>query len=75
MISADWTYSSHDSVVLSFWVTSLLMVKRALDEAGIPSIQIDGSVPPKTREKHLAQFRTDENIKVLLITVSIGGVG
>ncbi|KAM4067309.1 DNA repair protein RAD5A [Hirsutella rhossiliensis] len=66
---------SEKGVVFSFWITSLRMVQCALEEAGIWCVQFDGSVPPSARITAMEQFRADDNIKVMLVTVSSGGVG
>ncbi|RYP56346.1 hypothetical protein DL769_009930 [Monosporascus sp. CRB-8-3] len=63
------------NVVFSFWTTSLNMVQQALDTVGIQSVRIDGNVLPARRQEALEQLRNDIEVKVILITVSCGGVG
>ncbi|KAI0376507.1 SNF2 family N-terminal domain-containing protein [Hypomontagnella monticulosa] len=63
------------SVVLSFWTTTLNMVQYALDQAQIRYVRIDGTVTPAKREAAMQDLRDIDAVRVLLITVSCGGVG
>ncbi|KAI8947306.1 hypothetical protein F4801DRAFT_561360 [Xylaria longipes] len=63
------------SVVFSFWTSSLTMAQKALTTAGIRCVRIDGSISLINREKVLQEFNEDEGIKVILVTISCGGVG
>ncbi|KAH8160523.1 hypothetical protein CIB48_g7728 [Xylaria polymorpha] len=63
------------SVVFSFWTSSLAMAQKALTAAGIRCVRIDGSLSLMNREKVLQEFNEDEEIKVILVTISCGGVG
>ncbi len=51
------------------------MVEQALRAVGIKPVRIDGSVPLAERERALEQLRSDDEVKVILISVSCGGVG
>ncbi|RYC58778.1 hypothetical protein CHU98_g7434 [Xylaria longipes] len=68
-------YCSSLSVVFSFWTSSLTMAQKALTTAGIRCVRIDGSISLINREKVLQEFNEDEGIKVILVTISCGGVG
>ncbi|KAI0436417.1 hypothetical protein F4803DRAFT_566867 [Xylaria telfairii] len=63
------------SVVFSFWTSSLTMVQKALTTAGVRCVRIDGSLSLMNREKVLQEFNEDQEIKVILVTISCGGVG
>ncbi|KAJ8130818.1 hypothetical protein O1611_g2809 [Lasiodiplodia mahajangana] len=63
------------SVVFSFWTSSLSLVQKALSAAGIRCVRIDGSISLARREMVIQEFREDEEIKVILATISCGGVG
>ena len=51
------------------------MVEQALKHENIRNVRIDGNVSQLGRERALEQLRNDENVKVILMTVSCGGVG
>ncbi|KAI0903147.1 hypothetical protein F4823DRAFT_636667 [Ustulina deusta] len=63
------------SVVFSFWATSLTVAQKALTAAGIRCVRIDGTISLSNRERTIQEFREDEGIKVILVTISCGGVG
>ncbi|RYP70415.1 hypothetical protein DL771_005456 [Monosporascus sp. 5C6A] len=63
------------SVVFSFWTTSLDMVQRDLDRAQIRYVRVDGTVDPARRQRALEQFQSADDISVILLTISCGGVG
>ncbi|KAI3318737.1 hypothetical protein HD806DRAFT_548879 [Xylariaceae sp. AK1471] len=63
------------SVVFSFWTSSLTVAQKALTATGIHCVRIDGSVPLLNRELKIQEFKKDERIKVILVTISCGGVG
>ncbi|RWA15052.1 hypothetical protein EKO27_g12 [Xylaria grammica] len=63
------------SVVFSFWTSSLTVAQKALTAAGVRCVRIDGSVPPLQRGQTIQEFQADEEIKVILVTISCGGVG
>ncbi|KAK4223328.1 putative DNA repair protein rad5, partial [Podospora fimiseda] len=71
------TESCVKSIVFSFWKSSLDLIKMALTktEVGINCLQIDGTVPNKSRPDILNQFQTGRNYKVLLLSLSCGAVG
>lgn len=51
------------------------MVQRGLDSAKIRYVRIDGTVNAPARQRTLDQFQRMEDIKVILMTISCGGVG
>ncbi|KAI0110377.1 hypothetical protein GGR51DRAFT_510965 [Nemania sp. FL0031] len=63
------------NVVFSFWTSSLSVAQKALAAAGIRCVRIDGSLSLVKREMVIQEFREDEEIKVILVTISCGGVG
>ncbi|KAI1734595.1 hypothetical protein F4680DRAFT_470751 [Xylaria scruposa] len=63
------------SVVFSFWMSSLIAAQKALTAIGIRCVRIDGTVPLVHRELKIQEFKKDEGIKVILVTISCGGVG
>ncbi|KAK4195458.1 P-loop containing nucleoside triphosphate hydrolase protein, partial [Triangularia verruculosa] len=63
------------SVIFSFWKGSLLMIQRALEFEKVRCERVDGSLSASERESALKRFRTDDGIKVILVTILCGGVG
>ncbi|KAL8662377.1 MAG: hypothetical protein Q9202_004772 [Teloschistes flavicans] len=63
------------SVVFSSWTKTLEIVRCQLSSKSIRSIGLDGTMSSTSRAKTLRAFRNDEGIKVLLATISCGGVG
>lgn len=51
------------------------MAQRSLAAAGIRCVRIDGSDSLLSRERTIQEFREDEGIKVILVSISCGGVG
>ncbi|KAI1366205.1 hypothetical protein F5Y08DRAFT_302014 [Xylaria arbuscula] len=63
------------SVVFSFWTSSLTSVQKALTTARICCLRIDGSDSLLSRERTIQEFRENGEIKVILVSISCGGVG
>ncbi|KAI1074222.1 SNF2 family N-terminal domain-containing protein [Whalleya microplaca] len=62
-------------IVFSTWRFTLDLIKGGLDEAGISSIRFDGKVPQKDRQTVVGTFRSDPNVRIMLLTLSCGAVG
>ncbi|GAW11333.1 hypothetical protein ANO14919_006770 [Xylariales sp. No.14919] len=75
LVQGVLSFLPEKNVVFSFWTSSLTMAQKALTVAGIRCVRIDGSVPPLQREQTIRKFQADEEIKVILVTISCGGVG
>lgn len=63
------------SIVFSYWKQSLNCVGRLLQEHGIVFCRVDGDLRVPDRKMKLKKFREDPSIRVLLMTLSTGGVG
>ncbi|KAJ6258640.1 DNA repair protein RAD5A [Drechslerella dactyloides] len=66
---------SGKSLVFSVWTTTLDLLEPILKSNGIRYLRIDGSTRPSNREKIISSFRTDDEVKVLLMTFGVGAVG
>ncbi|KAI0861247.1 SNF2 family N-terminal domain-containing protein [Xylaria cubensis] len=62
-------------IVFSTWRLTLDLVKVGLDRSSIKSIRFDGKVPQNERGAIIDRFRTDPEIRVMLLTLSCGAVG
>ncbi|KAI0976554.1 hypothetical protein F4678DRAFT_413738 [Xylaria arbuscula] len=69
------SFPREKNVVFSFWTSSLTLAQRSLAAAGIRCVRIDGSDSLLSRERAIQEFREDEGIKVILVSISCGGVG
>lgn len=64
---------NHKVLVFSQFVRHLSIVRKYLDEQGIPYAYLDGST--KDRQKQVENFQENPDIKVFLISLKAGGVG
>lgn len=51
------------------------MAFNAFESVGIKSVRIHGAVTLQDRDEAFRAFRNDESVRVLLITITSGGVG
>ena len=64
-----------DSIVFSFWTTTLDLVGIALTNFQIPFTRLDGSMAAKHRQCALTSFINNPKIKVILISLRCGANG
>ncbi|KAL7916577.1 SNF2 family N-terminal domain-containing protein [Trichoderma velutinum] len=62
-------------VVFSTWRLTLDVIEAGLDQGSLSSIRFDGKVPQKDRQSVIEKFKTDPNLRVMLLTLSCGAVG
>ncbi|MCJ1473085.1 alpha-1,6-mannosyltransferase [Lambiella insularis] len=63
------------SVVFSCWTKSFDIIQPKLMDKSIRCVRLDGSLSATRRANVVRTFRTDPDIKVLLATITCGGVG
>ncbi|KAL6712951.1 hypothetical protein ACLMJK_009506 [Lecanora helva] len=63
------------SVVFSSWTRTLDIIQPQLHARSIRCVRLDGSLSSTSRANVLRVFRTNADIKVLLATITCGGVG
>jgi SWI/SNF-related matrix-associated actin-dependent regulator of chromatin subfamily A3 len=63
------------SVIFSGWTKSFDIIQPALTQRGIRCVRLDGSLSAARRAGVLRVFRATPDIKVLLATITCGGVG
>eukprot|EP00580_Thalassiosira_gravida_P017110 CAMPEP_0201673806 /NCGR_PEP_ID=MMETSP0494-20130426/35590_1 /ASSEMBLY_ACC=CAM_ASM_000839 /TAXON_ID=420259 /ORGANISM="Thalassiosira gravida, Strain GMp14c1" /LENGTH=761 /DNA_ID=CAMNT_0048155799 /DNA_START=260 /DNA_END=2545 /DNA_ORIENTATION=- len=76
--SPEMTMSSSKCLIFAQFTQSLDIVERLLFEPHMPSLQylrLDGRVPSNRRNSIVDQFNQDDNIKILLLTTKVGGLG
>lgn len=64
-----------DSVVFSYWTSTLDLVQRGLEREGIVCVRFDGQATLKQRDKAVQAFRSDPSRRVMLLSLSCGAVG
>lgn len=64
-----------NSIVFSFWKTTLDLVGRLLAAQGLGYYMIHGSLPLHERRRILDGFRSTGNAHILLMTLGTGAVG
>jgi SWI/SNF-related matrix-associated actin-dependent regulator of chromatin subfamily A3 len=63
------------SIVFSSWKKSLDIASAMLEGKDISFLRVDGSVPFKKRRNILKSFQTDQDARVLLMTLGTGAEG
>lgn len=63
----------HKILVFSQFVSMLHLIEKELIARDIPFTMLTGNT--RNREKVVEEFQTDENIKVFLISLKVGGMG
>lgn len=64
-----------DSVVFSYWTSTLDLVQRGLEREGIVCVRFDGQATLKQRDKAVQAFRSDPLTRVMLLSLPCGAVG
>lgn len=63
------------SVVFSYWTVTLNLVESTLKEALISYTRIDGQISADRRGEAIRRFQRDTSVRVILVSISCGGVG
>ncbi len=66
--------NQHKALVFSQFVDHLTLLREHLDQQGIRYQYLDGSTPPKTRQKRIDAFQNGEG-DLFLISLKAGGLG
>jgi superfamily II DNA or RNA helicase len=66
--------NQHKALVFSQFVDHLTLLREHLDKQGIHYQYLDGSTPPKTRQKRIDAFQNGEG-DLFLISLKAGGLG
>ncbi|XP_037954856.1 transcription termination factor 2 [Teleopsis dalmanni] len=62
-------------IIVSQWSSVLNIFKSHLCDAGITPLALDGQVPVKDRQGIVDKFNNSKNYRVLLLSLTAGGVG
>mmetsp|Transcript_26849 Transcript_26849/g.67497 ORF Transcript_26849/g.67497 Transcript_26849/m.67497 type:complete len:284 (+) Transcript_26849:3177-4028(+) len=63
------------TVVFSQWTSFLDLISNALNGAEISHVKLDGRMTRARRDLSIESFRQDPEVRVILISLSAGGVG
>jgi len=63
------------SIVFSTWRLTLDIIEAALNQADIRSVRFDGKVSQAQRQPVLNEFKSNPNVRVILLTLQCGAVG
>lgn len=63
------------SIVFSTWRLTLDVIESGLNQHNIACVRFDGKVPQTRRQVVLNRFKTEPNVRVMLLTLSCGAVG
>ncbi len=66
---------NHKALVFSQFLGMLALIRKDLEEKGIPYVYFDGSTTATDREKAIQEFQSDETCRVFLISLKAGGIG
>lgn len=65
----------HKALVFSQFLGMLGLIRKELEEKGIPYVYFDGSTTSQERERAIQRFQNDEDCRVFLISLKAGGIG
>ncbi|KAI1095967.1 SNF2 family N-terminal domain-containing protein [Rostrohypoxylon terebratum] len=65
----------YKSVVFSAWTSHLDLIQIALDDVGIKYVRLDGKMSRTARTAAMTDFREDNSVHVILVSIMAGGLG
>jgi len=66
---------NHKALVFSQFLGMLGLIRKELEQQGIPYVYFDGSSSATEREKAIHEFQNNEECRVFLISLKAGGIG
>ncbi|TMW49618.1 hypothetical protein DOY81_005302 [Sarcophaga bullata] len=68
--------SDDKAIVVSQWTSVLNILKSHIEQQGVATLSLDGSIPVKNRQDIVTEFnKAKSNKRVLLLSLTAGGVG
>ena len=67
--------SNHKALVFSQFTTMLQLIGKELDKRKVAYYYLDGSTKATDRQKAVAEFQENDEVKIFLISLKAGGVG
>ncbi|KAM7363018.1 transcription termination factor lodestar [Cochliomyia hominivorax] len=68
--------SGDKAIVVSQWTSVLNILKTHIEQQGVATLSLDGSIPVKNRQDIVTEFNSEKSHKrVLLLSLTAGGVG
>ncbi len=65
----------HKVLVFSQFLGMLALIRKKLEDDGIPHVYFDGSSSSKEREEAIQEFQNNHGCRVFLISLKAGGIG
>lgn len=67
--------SQHKVLIFSQYIHMLDLVEEAIAEQGLNSVKLTGGIKVKERKALIDRFKREEDLRVFLISLKVGGVG
>jgi SWI/SNF-related matrix-associated actin-dependent regulator of chromatin subfamily A3 len=67
--------ATDESIIFSFWTTTLDLVGIALASLYHPYTRVDGTMPSTQRQAAITSFATDPSVRTILISLRCGSNG
>jgi non-specific serine/threonine protein kinase len=65
----------HKALIFSQFLGMLGLIRKTLEEKGIPYVYFDGSTTTAERQKAIDEFQNNHDCRVFLISLKAGGIG
>jgi Superfamily II DNA/RNA helicases, SNF2 family len=65
----------HKALIFSQFLGMLALIRKELEEKGIPYVYFDGSSSATQREQAIQEFQNNPDCRVFLISLKAGGIG
>lgn len=65
----------HKALVFSQFLGMLALIRKDLEDKGIPYVYFDGSSTAQERERAIQEFQNNHECRVFLISLKAGGIG
>lgn len=65
----------HKALIFSQFLGMLALIRKELEQKGIPYVYFDGSTSSTERERAIQEFQKNDECRVFLISLKAGGIG
>jgi superfamily II DNA or RNA helicase len=66
---------NHKALIFSQFLGMLALIRKELEQKGIPYVYFDGSTSAQERERAIEEFQNNTECRVFLISLKAGGIG
>lgn len=71
----DENVGDHKALIFSQFLGMLGLIRKTLEEKGIPYVYFDGSTTTTERQRAIDEFQNNHDCRVFLISLKAGGIG